>query len=132
MAWALNSVASDEHVSAPVTGFVDKTFNIVNGFLFNQSRNLYTVFNARTNLHCLNALYETLAEFISNIFMHNNTVCCGASLADIAELRRENSFNSFIEVCVIEHDQWRIAAEFHRRAQDVLCCGFHELDTNRG
>ncbi len=58
-------------------------------------------------------------EVLRDALVDDESVGGGAGLADVAELRRERPFHGLVQVGVVEYDERRVAAEFHRHTQHV-------------
>ena len=69
-----------------------------------------------------------LTSFVGELLAHRvgdvEPVGGGAGLAAVAHLGQHRAVDGGVDVGVVEHDERRVAAEFHRRAQQrsAACC----------
>ena len=53
--------------------------------------------------------------------MHDEPIRGRARLPDVAELGRDGAIDGLVEIGIVEHDERRVAAQLHRRAQHTGC-----------
>ena len=63
---------------------------------------------------------ELLGEFVVHLLVHIEAIGRGAGLAHIAHLGNHGAFDGGVDVGILEHQERRVAAELHRRLDDIV------------
>ncbi|MPM27664.1 hypothetical protein SDC9_74177 [bioreactor metagenome] len=64
--------------------------------------------------------------------MHEETIGGGAGLTHVADLGGESAVHREVQIRVLEDEQWRVSAEFHRAAQHVPARLLQQQFADRG
>src|SRR4029077_6761902 len=83
---------------------------------------LYSLVQTIAHLQPLGALHQAVDKFPVNALLHNHATRCRAALASSSEGSPESAFNGKVEVGVVEHDHWILAAQFQRAVLETLGC----------
>src|SRR5471032_1398603 len=76
--------------------------------------------------------FQLLGERVVDRVLYVQTVSAHARLAIVAVLGNDGAFDGLIQVCVVEHDERRVAAQFQGDFLDVLGAFGHQLTTDFG
>ena len=129
---AVGRLAAGQDFGAFLHRVVDQFDDLVAPFLVDQRTKRHAVVETVAHLQPRHFGGQLFGEFVVHFFMHIEPVRRGAGFAHIAHLRDHGAVDRRINVGVIEHDEGGIAAEFHRRPDDVVGGFMQELPADFG
>ena len=92
----------------------DELEHVIGRTLVDQRTDRHPVFHTIAHLQVNRCGHQLLCEFVVDAFLHKNSIGAHTSLARIAKFANHCACDSGIEIRVVKHDEWCIAAELHR------------------
>ena len=111
---------------------VDQLDHLVAAFGVDQRPERDAVVEAVAHLQRLHLRGELLGERVVHLLVHVEAVGRGAGLAHVAHLGDHGALDRGVDVGVLEDDERRVAAELHRRLDDVVGGAVQELAADLG
>jgi hypothetical protein len=92
------------------------TINMVHGLLdgpfMSQRPNEYTLLRSRPHFQPLDPLRKGVYKFVIDLFLHKYSIGSHACLTRISEFCKYASFDSSLDLSVVEDDEWTVPAQF--------------------
>ena len=120
MPGAARRLAAGEDLRALADGVVDQLDHLLLGVGIDQRTDRHAVIEPIAHLQRRHLGGELLGKLVVHLLVHVETIGRGAGLAHVAHLGDHGALDRGIDVGVLEHDEGRIAAELHRRLDDVV------------
>ncbi|MNS69231.1 hypothetical protein D3C72_1025370 [compost metagenome] len=87
---------------------------------------------AIADLEFAHLLHQALGEALVNPILHQDPVGANAGLASVAELAEHDAGHCLFQISVVEHNEWRVTAQFQAQALDVFGALTHQQPTDSG
>src|SRR5471032_2645980 len=129
---AFQALATGEHGRALADGVGDVFLDLGHGFFVDQRAGGGAVFQTVADLELGDRDFQLLGERVVDRVLYVQTVSAHARLAIVAVLGNDGAFDGLIQVCVVEHDERRVAAQFQGDFLDVLGAFGQQLTTDFG
>ena len=107
------AITAKDHCRAFGQRVVDVFFDLFTGGGVDQGAKFNACLETVTDLHFLNAGFQLFREGIVDASLHIDAVRTDAGLAVVAEFAQDCALNRCIKVCIIKHDERRVAAQLH-------------------
>ena len=85
-----------------------------------------TPLEAVGDLHRAGRLREVLRKGIVDAVLHQKSIGAHAGLAGIAVFGRDRALHHYLDIGVVEDDEWRVAAQFQRELFDGAGALLHQ------
>jgi len=105
---------------AAIDGVRDERGCLGHRVVVDERPDLHVVLRAAADAHRGDPLTHTAGEFVGHRVMHDESVRGRAGLPDISELGLHGPVHGLVEIGVLEHDERRVSAQFHRNAEHTL------------
>ena len=112
------ALAAGDDLAALGDGVGDELLDLLDRLLVDQRALLHAVLEAGADLQLAGGRGKLLDELVVDAGLHEEAVGADAGLAGIAVLGGDRAFDRAVDVGVVEDDERRIAAEFHRHLLD--------------
>ena len=106
--------AAHQHPRAQREGVGDVFFHLVHGSAIDQRAEVDAVLHAVADHLGFDRLLEPLGKLVVDAGLHEDAVGADAGLAGVAEFRGHHAGHGCIQIGIVEDDEGRVAAEFHR------------------
>ena len=100
--------------SAFRSGVSNVFFHFFHGVGINHWAKIHACVHAITDRQFRYCGFEFFYELVVYAALYIQTVCAHASLTRIAEFANHRAFNRCVQIGIVEHDEWRVSAQFHR------------------
>jgi hypothetical protein len=95
-----------------------------------QRADLDALLEAIADLHRAHFVGEFFGEGIVHLVVHIEAVRGGTGLAHVAHLGDDRARHSGLDIGILEDDERRVSAEFHRRDQNIVRRLFQKLSSH--
>src|ERR1700683_1187257 len=88
--------------------------NRANSSVMNERAMSHALRVSATNFEILDFGGERLSKFVVDSGLDEESICADASLTGRAEFACNCASHRYIEVCVVEDDEWRVTSQLER------------------
>ena len=113
-------LAAGQHFGALCHRVVDQLDHLVAAFFVDQRAERDALVEAVAHLERRHLVGELFGEFVVHLLVHIEAVRRRAGLAHVAHLGDHRALDRGVDVGVLEHDERRVAAQFHRGLDDIV------------
>ena len=113
-------LAAGQHLTAARDHIRDVFLHLFHGVHVDQGAGRDARFQPVTDVQLAHRRRELGGEGIIDTGLHIDAVGANAGLAVVAELGDHRAFNRLIKVGIVEHDEGRVAAQFHGAFQNLI------------
>ncbi len=117
VAGAVDGIAAGQRLRAAIDRVLDEFGDLVALVGVDQRPDLDPRFGAAPELHGTDPLGQALGELGCDRLVHVEAVRGSAGLTDVAHLREHRALHGGVQIGIPEHQERRVAAEFHREPQ---------------
>lgn len=94
-------------------GVVDEFVGFGYGVFVDEWFDCYVFFCVVVDFYVVDMFGYVFGEFVCDVFVYDEVVCCGVGLVDVVEFCGQCVFYGFVEVGIVEYYEWGVVVEFY-------------------